>query len=125
MDVPIKMDIYYLLPVTPSLELARIESERKFSHLSVGPPGVTHREVQTDALSVHVSRDLYTQEDIDVMYGGGDGDRRRFRERIHDYVIDAVTCNVEKGVALLRWMMSWAPIVYALRRYSLKRLIGT
>lgn len=101
-----------------------IESERKFSHLSVGPPGVIHVEVQTEALSIHLSRDLYTQNDIDVIYGKKIK-KKRLHERMHDCVIDTCTCNVEKGLSLLRWVLSWIPIIPALRRYNLKKLIGT
>ncbi|KAH3862583.1 hypothetical protein DPMN_025552 [Dreissena polymorpha] len=52
--------------VSPNLELYPIENVRKFSHVALD--GQQHAEVQTDRLAVHVSRYLYTQEDIEVMY---------------------------------------------------------
>lgn len=111
--------------VHPSLDLLPIESERKFSHISVGPPDATHREVQTDSLSIHVSRDLYTQEDIDVMYGGPrDVRKKTVRDKVLRCVKDTFTCNVQKGLAILQWLLSWMPIIPQLRYYNLKKLVG-
>ena len=121
---PFVLHIFYPIAVTPSLELGHIESQRRFSHLSIGTPGLIHREVQTEALSIHVSRDLYTQEDIEVMYDEPRVRKKTARDIVHVCVRNTFTCNVEKVLSILRWLASWLPILTELRFYKMKKLIG-